>query len=309
MAYDTGSATTVDALMDAVVAFAVAQAAMTQTVSRVEDFDAGAGVDNYDVVCLSKGGSHWWLRWKSNTVFGMPATSSAGATWTTITGRPLNDCQWFPIFEPFTSYHLFSDGTCVHVFVEMSNGSYSAMSFGDMTKWGTWTGGAYFDTSFTSTASTQLNQPAAGTHSWLFDGRSGSSAPGYGLVRVQFNDKEFARVGVSNGGAAVVTYNRVFATGFAQGVYDEFIANSPNAINNRSAGVPVMLFLNDDIAGGTNLLTPLGFVPGIRLINIKNLNPKDLVNTDWMVFPMQSKNAGLVNVYANSLNYGWAVRR
>jgi hypothetical protein len=52
----------------------------------------------------------------------------------------------------------------------------------------------------------------------------------------------------------------------------------------------------------------MGYVPNLRLINIALLNPKDVVNTDWMVFPLQSK-TGLSGSYAKTLNYGWAVRK
>lgn len=305
--YATGSATTCTILMDAFLAFAVANAGMTEAVRRTETISS----QSHTVVCLSKGGRYWWFRYRSNTISMKPATSSGGTTWSNIPSGPATESRIEPVFEPFTSYHFFTEGTVCHLAVEMSNGSYFLASFGDVTKFGTWTGGHY--TAVTNTAYTSssfYNNTTYSGHSWLFTGGSASglstSNQDYSMMYVPYDGKDYALVsGTSN----VTGYGALTTTGFTPGVYDRFVSHSPSAYNNRSPGLPVFFFLRDNMSGGSNLRMPLGYVPGIRLINIRNLNPKDVINTDWMVFPMQSKNVGLLNFYTNSGEYGWAIQQ
>lgn len=290
--------------MDALMAFAVANAGMTETVRRTETISS----QSWTVVCLSKSGRHWWFRWRTSSVFGMPSSSNAGAAWATLTDRPSQDAEVAPIIEPYTSYHFFTEGTCVHAAVEMSNGAYVHMSFGDITKFGSWTGGHYFaNTRTLYNDPSHYNIPDSNNHHFMFMGfdKGVVSNTQRSIMYVPYNSKNYAYIQDS----VVSGFNTVIAAGFSGGIYNRFIANSPNAFNDRTVGVPIMMYLLENASGGSNLHMPLGYVPNIRFINIRDLAPKDLVNTDWMVFPLQSKNTGLQNSYANSGNYGWAIRK
>lgn len=309
MAYATGSATTTANLMDAIVAFAAAQLGATEAVRRTETISSISRT----VVCLQKGSSYWWFYWSSNEVRGMPATGSGGATWAAVTGRPTNDTRLRPIAEPFTSYHLFSDGTVVHAAIEMSGGWWQHLSFGDVTKVGSWTGGHYVCLQNAEFGSGAFNTPTSVDHEWLFRSLASSFSTSFSsgeasFMYVPYNGKNYAAMFGSTTNHA--SYNNVSTTGFASELVTSGpVDQTPNAFNNRSPGFPVQVFLRDNQSGGSNLSRMLGSIPGVRIINIKNLNAKDLINTDWMVFPMQSKNLGSSGVFANSGNYGVAFKK
>jgi hypothetical protein len=319
MAYATGNAATVDALMNALISFSIANAGMTEVVRRTETISTLS----WTVVCLQKGTSFWWMRFRDSACYGFPATSSAGATWATITGRPASESWLAPLIQPFTSYHFFSEGTTVHMAAEMSSGAYAHLNFGDITKYGSWTGGQYFAVTRTSfNISADASSVALFDHCWPFTGyqtdnnRVGTNATsglGWSFIHLPYNGRDFAtlgQTGYSSSGVAA-TYNRTFCFGYSQHLAEASspIFHSPNAYNNRSLGLRLEIFLKDAIGGGSGLLQPIGYVPNLRFINIANLNPKDVINTDWMVFPCQFKNGALLNSYSNSQNFGWAVRQ
>jgi hypothetical protein len=252
-------------------------------------------------------------------MYGMPATSSAGASWSAITGRPASESRMAPIIQPFTSYHFFSEGTTVHMAAEMSSGAYTHLNFGDITKYGSWTGGQYLAVTRTAFASASyFDVVSPFRHGWPFTGYqsdndmgSGSPNNGWSFIYLPYNSRDFATLGQTGYASGVTTYNRTYTFGFSQHIVDASgpMPYAPNAYNNRSLGLRLEVFLKDAISGGSGLLRPIGYIPNIRLINIANLNPKDVVNTDWMVFPCQFKNGALLNSYATSGNFGWAVRQ
>lgn len=310
MAYTTGSAATTAALIDTILSFAVAQLGATEVHRGVDADD-----NSYTIICLAKGSSYWWFRVKANTVYHMPCKSgtfTGGSGWSDITDAPLYATLWSPITEPYTSYHLFSEGNVVHAVAEMSNGAYTMLSFGDIVKYDSWTGGAFSESFYGYTQHTShYNSPTSAFHGHQFPGRASTvfASTGAGRMYLPYNGKDYATFGYSLAGDA--NFNAIHATGWALDVYNGIISNSPNAFNNRTAGIPVNVFLYDDEPDpvGSDLYVPLGVIPGVRLINIQNLNPKDVINNDWMVFPIQSKNLGLLNSFVNTGNYGWALQQ
>jgi hypothetical protein len=310
MTYATGSATTTANLMDAVLAFAVANAGMTEVVRRTETISSISRT----VVCLQKGSSYFWFYWSSNEVRGMPATGSGGSTWATVTGRPTNDSRLFPLAEPYTSYHLFTEGNVVHAAFETSAGWWQHMSFGNITKVGSWTGGHYVYMQNVDVSASFFNNPVSSEHRWLFKslGMSTSSSINFtsgqgSFIHAVHNSKNY---GAFDGSSTTHTnYNTIHPSGFMVGIFDQVLTCAPSAFNNRSPAFPVNIFLRDNASGGSNLLRLAGSVPSVRILNIKNLNAKDLINTDWMVFPLQSKNLGSSGNYVNSGNYGVAYKK
>lgn len=309
MAYATGTAATTLDLFNAILAFAVANAGFTEAERRTETISS----NSYTVVALKKTSPstrYWWFRARTNEIWGMP-TTGIGANWSGISGRPTYDKRIKPISESFPVYHLFTEGTVVHAAFQNSSGYWQHLSFGDITKYGSWTGGHYFDGNTLNEGSYSNNTETA-FHAWLFTtpqgtGSAADSAGSYGKIYIPYNAKNFGKIG--DGTAADAANNNVAALGFAYGVYNTIVSASPNSFNGRSPGVPVNFFLRDNRSGGSNLWMPIGYVPNIRLVNIEALAPEDLINTDWMVFPMQSKNVGLDDNYVNSGNYGFAIKK
>jgi hypothetical protein len=73
----------------------------------------------------------------------------------------------------------------------------------------------------------------------------------------------------------------------------------------RSAGVPIeyQLLKNAD----DTLWYDLGTVEGARFVNITNEEAGDVIDTNWIVYPLSIKgNTGSLNNYVSSANYGIA---
>lgn len=321
MTYATGSGTTIASVMDAMSLFAQANAGMTESIRRTETIHNRAGVnESMTVICLTKGASNWWFAYGATDCQGFLADSNAGTVFTVTGGiQAPSITRIWPITPPYTSYHLMTEGTVVHVAFEMSSGAWAHLNFGDLTKYGTWTGGSFLGatnadggatTSFFGIAGvpgfngifgeTQANPSGAGSSTLTSKIRMVKGTRNYG------NLDGYTVIGTND---AVTT--PCCALGLSTGHSDMLVRDQPNIFNNRSMGPRLEVFASDTsviFTGGTNLWLPIGYVPNIRFINVALLNPKDLINTDWMTFPLQSK-IGLASTYANTLNYGIAVRK
>lgn len=91
----------------------------------------------------------------------------------------------------------------------------------------------------------------------------------------------------------------------------DLVDDSPNSSNNRAALIPVEFALAS-VPYQSNAAAfqymQIGQIPTAASIDITNLNPKDTVNTDWMVFPLSQKN-GDATRFVNTLNYGMAYKK
>lgn len=311
--YATGSATTVANAIAALIAFAVANAGMTQTVNRTEriPIDSLDPLDDYTVFCLTKGTRHWFFRHRVNRLFGFPCSSNAGGDWAAITNRPVSDTELTPIFAPFSSYHLFTEGTVVHMALEMSNGSWTHINFGEVTKYGAFTGGHYLGLTNTPTDISLGPDPSGNSHQYLFGPPVGVNVLA-GLkpsrIYLPYNGKQYA----SFGGTILtedLDYSNALAIAWTPGANDRVLRDQPNAANGRALAPRIEMYIADNAPAGSGLWRSLGYLPNIRPINIEGFNAKDVVNTDWMVFPTQAKNAFLIDTYANSYYRGWAVQK
>lgn len=317
MTYATGSATTMDNLMAAIFAFAVAHTGMTadSLVSQHWPIASTQDTDLYNFKTLSKGGRYWSFAWRTDKLFGMPTLTNTQnwedyASDVTLANGPRSPTQMFPIFAPFTSYHLFTEGTVVHCAIEMSNGSWQHMNFGDVTKYSAWpaAGGHYLSMQWFELNSFYDN---LGVDCFYLFSDVGGNAPG----GVQASYMAITYGGLKWGSwtgnlqGNPFQANALSAYSFMRGIADRIIRDQPNVFNDRAMGLRMDIFVKDNQTGGSNLWLPCGYIPNIRAINIRDLNAKDIINTDWMVFPVQTKGHGLINTYATTGNYGWAVRK
>ena len=320
MTYATGSAATISNVMDAMSLFAQANAGMTESVRRSETVHNRAGVnETMTVICLTKGLSNWWFAYGATDCQGFLADSNGGSVYTVTGGiQAPSITRIWPVAPPFTSYHLFTEGSVVHVAFEMSSGAWTHWNFGDITKYGTWTGGSFLgginaSDNFDATSSTFFGQPTLiGVNAIFGQNQQTIQSQSSSKIRITKGSRTYGNFN----GTAALTFNDavttpVCALGITNGVSDTLTRDQPNIFNNRAMGPRLELYVSDAsviFSGGTNLWLPIGYVPNIRFINLALLNPKDLINTDWMVFPLQSK-TGLLNNYAETFNFGIAVRK
>lgn len=319
MAYQTGTSTGPNDLLDKLRVFAAAQG---WTVNR--NVTAGNGKE----VCLSKGTAFVNLRsYESEQIiingFNPPTTPnrygiaingsdsySAGNAWDRQPGYPLRKSTDLgdqghgnlpmPIFfGPFPSYHLFSPNTdCIYLEVEVTTGSFQRLGFGKLALFnsGAAGGGRFF-------YATGGDHPAttANNGDWLGSDVDNTSVA---LELVPFRAADYAannRLPGSFVRAAFDSFDNWAGSGrnasFTQmsqacqggGCHDKIIRDlSPSPRN----GVGVMAQNIVSVNRGDEYLSPVGVVPGMRYMDMTIYQPQaefTLGADVWKVFPWYKK--------------------
>lgn len=338
MAFETGIPATTEILLQNTVAFAVANAGFTE----VTKVTTGLPADNTtDMYILEKGGIYWWLlgMQRSDADFGtygeidcrmMLTTPTAGNMLTLSLGAyertrvsTLNRPS-----GPFSNYWLYSaTGDAVSLVVEITPGVFTHLSFGDVTKFGTWTGGQFLtaETLNMGPAYTVANGFADDWGSVIvsysnmaFDhGYHGSYIPSgyhgfvYNPVNSYGDQRDFAPINNSTSASAPYYSQRARF----EGVYHHStsgssllqypMTRSPNAFNGRAALFPTYLLLYDPILQKDVLS---GHVEGVRHVRITDITPKETVEVDWDIYPHRQK-SGDKFVSPISNHFGLAYRR
>lgn len=217
-----------------------------------------------------------------------------------VQAAPYN-CRVENLGGPHVAYHFFSDNDGVNVVVEIVTNVFVHFNFGVLQKNGDFVGGQYvtglhapypvYTTLFGGYNHGTFGQGSVGAMESNYNGTSGH-------VRTPIGGP-VAALGVNLG----TSY--AWSTGMAGNAGRPLVTYSPNSFNGRSVLVPINIVQGS--SGNTGPYYQLGTVGNARFINITNLNPKEKVNTDWMVFPLSQKN-GPGTTYLNSGNYGIAYR-
>jgi hypothetical protein len=325
MAYKTGVSSTVTELVTALKSFAVEQGFASGPIWSVASgntTDQGASVSY-----LAKGGNFFHFAWNDTTLGFDIATGSNGA------GLPYQQpgalgatesltsptCMFVsPIQGPHVGYHFFSDGQTIHVAVELVTNVFNHFSFGMINKAGNWDNGAYVEGTRWNPidfGQGRLQPFDSPYHSRIFDGMTGYAGRSYtafgrnwstyGLMRAQYNGRVATVTEASPGnGPAVFNANTWSHLGWGL----DLIQDSPNSFNSRAVLVPIEVALASERAATPANFLQLGQIPTAAAINMAFINPKDIVNNDWMVFPLSQKNGPGI-IYVNSLNNGIAYRK
>lgn len=297
MAYQTGVTSSRDDLISTLVSFLVANG-----------FQAGpqwgVGSDNY--YSVKKGDVYYNIQVPvaQNGYIYLNTGLSAGEF--DLTGQVLASpysCRVDNLGGPHVGYHFFTDGFGVNVAVEVVTNVFVHFNFGELQKNGDFIGGQYV-------TGTSVGSYGAGWfdifnayNTTTFETTSvGSSVSNYSAA--------YGHVRTPIGGPTAslgrnVQASRAWSTGLADNAGRPLVQASPNAFNGRSVLVPINIVQGS--SGDTGPYYQLGTVGNARFLNIANLNPKEMVNTDWMVFPLSQKN-GPGTSYINSANYGIAYR-
>lgn len=303
MAYQTGVSSSIADLMSQLVTFAVANG-WTNSGSWT------SGAKN--IQSLKIGSSDYInFEYDATTLLLNTSVSITSSGLISAQGSPASsNLAILPISGPHVGYHFFTDGKSFHCVVEVVTGVFTHFNFGMIEKNGIWTGGTYVTGTNTSTNSgtAYLNLFSAynGLPFYAIGamGSASSSAPttAYGHIRSAINGaNRLAGIGVNMTGADNA-FGTLWSTDMGRAVLD----CSPNASNGRAVIAPIALL--QGTTGSAGPFYQLGHVANAGGINIANLDPKSIVNTDWMVFPIGQKN-GPATVYINSLNYAMAYKK
>ena len=335
---ESTSVATRDAFIQAVVSFAVTNAGFT---------DEGTSIDGADTIYhISKGGFFW------NFLEEGPFAHSGGGltqyavmcriSFAKITTRAsfIDDVTTTIGMEqparmavytstgPYVKYYLYTEGTAVHCALEVYADVFTHMSFGNITKFGTWTGGEYVTTmsgtlrSFSSPfpyttfkSSQNMFIFDGGFNTFLTTGQYDRSAYVRYVIGAAANDKtDFARIGafkrdskqckMASVGAAWPTATTPIVNA---GIYNTLIETcGSSGVNLRAPLLSIPVHFIED---ATDRWAIRGYVPYAKIVAVPNLAPGTIVENDWIVFPLTQR-AGGDNVLAPiSDNWGVAYRR
>lgn len=323
MAYQTGTSSNVNDLLDKFRLFAIAQG---WTVNRW--VAAGSGYE----LCISKGTAYFNMRSCSNETVIVNGSSgankygivlngsdgySAGSAWDRQPGYPVRMSttggdQWHTLFPlvtttgPFPAYHFFApDSKTLYAEVEVTTGVFQRFGFGALDVFNPACPG---EGRFVySTSSGHVTNLTSNSSDFLVaDADNLSHATEFvpfraADVTVSNDVTSSYRVSASAVRVAFGSFNNwagsgrsVGTTGLAMacqggGCHDKVLRDfSPNPLNNVAILLPCIVSLNVN----NEFLSPIGTIPGMRFMDMTNYLPGEeftLGSDTWKVFPWFSK--------------------
>lgn len=313
MAYQTGTASNPNQLLDALRQFAVANGW-----TQLRWAPDGAG----QTLSLSKGGLYANLRSATNErlssrygyitgIWLMGSTGfDAGKAWWDQPGTIVNAnysgytdsrradaCGLFNVSASNT-YHLFaaSSPDMILLVAEVSTGVYHHLAFGELAKYGAYSGGAFVTGSFRSDAyiETSTSDYIFGTggdrHGGLPFNDYKSSGPSFVRAAVDATNTWFSICSSTplTGKRGMSIWNDGTGTPMNSLAY-RWWESAPNTLNGVTPMIPFLIFV--ERTGG--MFSPFGYTPHLRYLDITNYSPCEQFSIgpdQWMAFPAHSKN-------------------
>jgi hypothetical protein len=317
MAYATGVASSLDDFLSQLVSFAVTNAGFANAGSVTSSSGSGSRT----IQRISKGGVYWnFSRYTSNngvlaamgysSVPAGYALPASGATGIGIAGiqQYWTEMGTWAFTGPFVGHYFFTDGTCVHAVIEIASGIYNHISFGSVSKYGSWVGGEYV-----TAGHYQIYAPGGIWEAWdssyctrpFNDQQSGNMTPRPSYVRVA-NTAATADFGLVYG--TQLNSNGMFCgISDAYSLYGRLLRDTPNETTGRTPLLPGLVRLRDGVTG---LYSLGGYIPHVTFMKMsQDMNPKDIINTDWQIFPITMRTGGNTTQAAPSYEYALAYRR
>lgn len=307
MAYQLTNATSVEDLINKIATFAVA-AGWTQ---RRNDL-----VGSNRTVTLQKSGDNIHLYNTDTTNLRVNGSVGYDAG---LAGNAQPDQSQSRIASnvgtgPFPNVFLFANNSpSEHVFavVEIASGIFRHIVFGELQKFGAYTGGTFFDATGFATGSA-ANNMLSNVHHRLFDNGTGyGNSFGGGAVRcdVDGNVNHFA------------PFRRLtdFAVPCASGGFwddtppdngdrgsrnTEFYAKSINSIGGTTPLMPITI----RVERASSFWSEIGHVPAMRFMNMSRFNPADeftIGGDTWKVFPWLRKGNVADQPYSQELAFAY----
>lgn len=232
---------------------------------------------------------------------------------------------------PFTAYHFFGTTQYLHVVIETSAGIFSHFNIGKLNKTGNFVGGEYAqavdwcyynnynvisspdsyhmfpfcrlgDRSYCAAYCGGFRADIDGrTNNWFSTTNSYAYAyPGATSVYVNDSTSDLrARGSVRNNDS-----------NFGSNPSHLLFLRSPNAFNGLTPLIPLTVGVE---RLGDNKLSLIGHAPDMRLVNMRNLSPNDVMtigSDQWIVFPIKQRSDTVSdsNTVPKSGYYGYAYR-
>lgn len=214
---------------------------------------------------------------------------------------------------PFTAYHFFEGtegdgGIYFYCVLETVAGVFAHFGMGELDKVGTLPAQFVVCTYWDQQASV-VDNPLSGSHSSMFDGLTSPLTRSGLLSCNQLTaepNPEYYRFGYETYSGGGINYYKRVRGGVRSGLNAYFHGRSPNAFNGRALLQPNYIDLYDTNAANGGWYRRVGLAPAFRSTMIQHLQAGDIVDTDWMVFPIKAKSGA--DGENNSNYYGHAYK-
>lgn len=245
--------------------------------------------------------------------------SGAGSLYTNSSVININGCGvkgFQQLIGPFPNLYMFSNsaGDYIHIVLEWSTGKFRHMTFGNLTKFGTWPGGggSYY-------CGSVWTQSGLGTTQGVF-----ISFPNSTSSTVPFDN---AATGLGNGWCWTVNYSngtdswianendtivgavqRRKAVGSTRGGFGHMFKDIQESLYTGLIPLAPIMVGAVNQANTPDTVAWIGQVPDMRLVNVTHLAPAQefsIGSDTWKCFPMAAKNglAGQENSGAAGFAY------
>lgn len=315
MAYQTGTAATLDDLLDLLRAFVAANG---WTVNYWSGVGGGAsailqiakGTQYVNLAAYSRSATNFRGVAGSYTDHYLRISGSrgydAGLAWNLQPGAYTTyttNTSW--LTGPLAAYHFFADADYVHVVVEQIAGAFRHFHFGRAELIGGVLAADYVTGMEPNHAASYCWQETISQHHFPFNSDV-SFAGGY-FSRL-YSDVDTA--GWRHFNYAWTALQRAYGINRTLGPWSGLMANpQPNDFNGGQILLPIHLF----VERASSLYTHIGTVRDLRYINIQQLQPGQEITLGadtWKVFPWHEKHPWNTNDgLPSSGYYGWAYRK
>lgn len=178
-------------------------------------------------------------------------------------------------------YKIFSGANYIHVVVEVATGIFIFIMIGHLNKYGAYTGGAYCTCTHTEYDNSSRSVKIPSQH-YIFQRAGGVHVE----IDGYYNFYHAPLGGPTSPHTETLLIN-------AQIAIERWAGFSPNDFNLVSAMQPIVL----SVHRGSGLYSPIGEVPDIRALNIKNMNSGDVLTIgadNWEVYSMSSESVSQI---------------
>lgn len=331
MAYtENQTASTIQSVVDQISAFAVTNAGFT----AVSNLDIGAGTS---MRVLHKNGMYYYFYGDTQTLTTFNPDRTVGILYSRMmkvqptignySTTGINAMQfrskmltWSNTVGPYVGLNMYTDGNVVHVVLEVFSNVFAHMSFGICTKFGTWTGGEFITSNNPYGSGTTEYNKGSSTNLYSFDGGYANPTTVATGINAIYRPKPSGTTNLWSDWAHFATYN--YSTSGQHAKSSGFVLEttstasyrftsslfkvSPNDTSLRTMLIPIYIRIARE--ENTTQYHLQGHVPTAKYCNIDRLDPKELVDVNWRVYPYTSK-FGDATVASVTGEYGLAYDR
>lgn len=189
---------------------------------------------------------------------------------------------------PFPTVFLFTDdpSTYLHAAIEVTAGKFRHLCFGNMKKFGTWTGGAYYASQYWDTSASFIDQPGSNAHTVPFD--SGSSGEHMWTMYYQSGLGNWRCPSAETRNGTV----RSLAKGSVRGGFGHAFRNIQETPFSGFIALTPITMWTIATADAPDTTRCIGQIKDMAEVNMRNLEPGEsyfIGSDEWIVFPISSK--------------------